>query len=172
MESPEDLLKQSSLSKLEVRQTNYGQGLFTQHYYSPSIIIAEVTGSLIDDPSYSSDYCVDMGGSFSLEIEPPFRYLNHSCEPNCALIVLEEDEDRIPTCEEEVANLYLETIREIEADAQLTIDYGWPADAAIECLCGSSNCRGWVVDEEEIDNLLPENNLDCEMPSSIRQYDN
>ena len=46
--------------------------------------------------------------------------------------------------------MYVVSLRDIEVQEQLTIDYGWPAEAAIECKCGSEQCRGWVVAESEL----------------------
>ena len=51
------------------------------------------------------------------------------------------------------AEIWLETIRPIAANEQLTIDYAWPASGAILCECESDNCRGWIVAEEELDQL-------------------
>lgn len=104
-----------------------------------------VTGEVIDDEHYSSSYCIDLGDTFSLEPGEPFRYLNHSCEPNCCLVYLEEDEPP--------AEIWLETIRPIAAGDQLTIDYAWPANAAIPCGCGARRCRGWIVDPAELKQL-------------------
>ena len=82
-----------------------------------------------------------------MDPEPPFRYLNHSCEPNCALYYWEKKDE---PC------LYVETLRRVEADEELTIDYAWAAESAIPCLCGSANCRGWVVAKEELDQVEAE----------------
>ena len=106
--------------------------------------IAQVEGKRIDDPNYGSDYCVDMGGSMSLEPSPPFRYLNHSCDANCELVVFKGEED----------SLFLVALRDIQPDDPLTIDYEWPADSPIPCGCNSSNCRGWVVAARETKKLV------------------
>ncbi len=50
----------------------------------------------------------------------------------------------------EDAEIWVESIRDILPGEELTIDYAWPADRAMKCLCGSPNCRGWVVDPAEL----------------------
>ena len=37
---------------------------------------------------------------------------------------------------------------------ELTIDYAWPANAAIVCRCGAGTCRGWIVSPEELSDVL------------------
>jgi len=78
----------------------------------------------------------------------PFRYLNHSCQPNCELFSWETD-DSPPH-----VRLCLQSLMPIEPGKELTIDYAWPADAAIPCVCGAAGCRGWIVSQEELVLLL------------------
>jgi hypothetical protein len=110
--------------------------------------IGRIWGDVVADPEYGSDYCIGMTDEVSLEPHAPFRYLNHCCQPNCTLAVV--DADQSESGEPEV---WLESLRAIQSGEQLTIDYAWPADAAIRCLCGSDACRGWVVAEEELGKL-------------------
>lgn len=131
-------------SKVVVQETHVGKGVFARRKFKTDSIIGELTGDLIRDPEYTSSYCVDMGDDVALEPEPPLRFLNHSCDPNCELFVYDDD----------LFRLYLVTLRPIQAGEELTIDYGWPADVAIPCLCGSKHCRGWVVDPEDLPEVL------------------
>jgi hypothetical protein len=48
------------------------------------------------------------------------------------------------------AELWIEAIRDIMPGEELTIDYAWPADRNAKCLCGSPQCRGWIVDPKEL----------------------
>jgi hypothetical protein len=113
--------------------------------------IGLVRGRVIDDPDYVSPYCIDLGGSLSLEPHAPFRFLNHRCEPNCTLqtmaVTYADGSDAPP-------EVHLTATADIPEGAELTIDYQWSADGAIKCLCGSSQCRGWVVALEELPKLL------------------
>lgn len=132
----------------EVGDTPYGLGLFTVEKIKKGALLGRVTGEIFDDPDYQSDYCIDLGQDHSLEPAEPFRFLNHSCEPNCVL-VLEESSSGRPA----KSRVFVETLRKIQPGEQLTIDYGWPADGAIPCGCGTASCRGWIVDIEEADQI-------------------
>lgn len=125
--------------RVVVRETHVGSGVFAKIALKRGQAVGPMRGTIIDDPDYGSSYCLDLGGSLSLEPEPPFRFLNHSCEANCEL-VHDESNHRVE----------VRTLRAIEPGEQLTIDYAWTADAAIRCLCGAKTCRGWVVDSSEL----------------------
>lgn len=130
---------------VRIAATELGQAVFAACRFEAEESIGRVEGMQIDDPEYGSDYCIDLGEGLSLEPGEPFRFLNHSCQPNCELVVVDpEDSD---SGQPEV---WLESRRAIEPGEELTIDYAWPAEAAIPCLCGSERCREWIVAEEEL----------------------
>ncbi|MCL2711424.1 MAG: SET domain-containing protein-lysine N-methyltransferase [Planctomycetaceae bacterium] len=179
-------------SGVQVGQTPYGFGVFAFAFIPGGTPIARVSGNIFHNPDYSSDYCIDAGDGKVLEPAPPFCYLNHSCEPNCELMVYveeeepvevepadedciygstddgapddtveedeneededEEDEDE-ETEDESEPEVWVEAIRDILPNEELTIDYSWPADRAAKCLCGKPQCRGWIVDPAERDQL-------------------
>jgi len=172
-------------SGVRISKTPYGLGVFAFAFIPEGTPIARVSGLVIHDPNYSSDYCIDAGDGKVLEPAPPFCYLNHACEPNCELMVYvaeekaeeseiadddgiygctEEGDDFVPddTIEEEdeeveetevEPEVWVEAIRDIMPNEELTIDYSWPADRAAKCLCGKPQCRGWIVDPAERDQL-------------------
>jgi hypothetical protein len=134
-----------------VGPARHGMGVFALRRYRAEQIVGEVTGRIIDDPTYGSDYCMDLGDGLCLEPEGPFRYVNHSCEPNCLLLLeegFEEDGRRV------LPKMYLQAIRAIRPNEELTIDYAWPADEAVPCECQSQKCRGWIVAATELSLLL------------------
>lgn len=135
---------------IEIEQAAHGRGLFAVDWFEAGDVIGQIHGAIIDDPEYSSDYCIDLGESFSLEPAAPFRYLNHACEPNCVIYLLEADEE---SATGEVPVLLVEATRRICPGEELTIDYAWPADAAIPCGCSSHECRGWIVSADELPQL-------------------
>jgi hypothetical protein len=45
-------------------------------------------------------------------------------------------------------------MRAIRAGEEITYDYGFTAELAEPCLCGTPSCRGWIVDESELPRLL------------------
>lgn len=153
--APEHAIGSRPVSKKKVAQTNWrtilslrattaGKGVFAKRQFRKGQSIGEMTGPIIDDENYDPDYVVDMGELGVLEPKAPFRFLNHCCEPNCELVEWESVGGEKPT-------LHVHALRTVRDKDQLTIDYGWPAEAAIPCLCGSNVCRGWVVDAEQVE---------------------
>jgi uncharacterized protein len=68
------------------------------------------------------------------------RFVNHACEPNCESVI-------------ENRRVFIEALRNIEPDEELTYDYQIqreaddPADvdATFACHCGSADCRGSML---------------------------
>jgi hypothetical protein len=133
-----------------VAETALGRGVFARRRFSSGYVIGEIRGRVIDDPNYSSRYGMDLGGSLTLEPDPPFRFLNHSCEPNCELFQWSSGDDEEDEQDDWSRRMWLAATRRILAGEELTIDYGWPAEAAIPCRCNAPKCRGWVVDAAEL----------------------
>ncbi len=137
----------STMTQVTIAPADYGMGLFAAKNFSTNEQVGWMEGFIIQDSGYSSDYCVDLGDDYCLEPDCSFRYLNHSCEPNCELYLIEETEELGPRLRPRVS---VETLREISVGEQLTIDYGWPAEQAIPCGCGARHCRGWVVSVDQL----------------------
>jgi len=131
---------------VRVGKAKYGKGVYAAKEFCKDDFIGPVAGEVIIDPDYGSDYGIDLG-EHTLEPAAPFRYLNHSCEPNCELVFCEADEDD-PAAG---PRIWIEIIRDISRGEQMTIDYAWPPDAAIRCRCGSDSCRGWIVASEKVE---------------------
>ncbi len=162
---------------IEVLPSTHGRGVFACHRLPNDVIVGEIHGSLIRDPDYGSDYCIDVDEGVVLEPSAPFRFLNHSCQPNCEVFMWEADEngdaDRFPG---KLPRLFLGTTRVVMPGEELTIDYAWPAESAIPCGCGQPTCRGWIVDPDELDEMLdqpepshpvlPRGPTDCAGPNS------
>ena len=66
------------------------------------------------------------------------KYINHSCEPNCDIEIIG---DRI----------FIHTIKDIKKDEEISFNYGFSADDALEhpCKCGAKECAGYIVDSDE-----------------------
>jgi hypothetical protein len=134
-----------------VARARTGLGVFADKTYLSDSIIGEITGTVIDDFDYQSNYCMDMGDSRCLEPAAPFRYVNHSCEPNCHFDWFDVNTALEP---EQRRRVFLLARRDIESGEELTIDYRWPVHMAIPCRCGSDECRGWIVAVENLAELL------------------
>lgn len=132
---------------VRIGQTPHGYGVFATRGYRPGQVIGRVTGRLVEDPEFGSEYCIDVGTDRSLDPAPPFRFLNHSCEPNCELVSEDVEDD----CGKVVGvRVWVEAIRAIDPGEELRIDYAWPADTSIPCGCRSPNCRGWIVAADQV----------------------
>jgi hypothetical protein len=153
----------SPLSVVQVRPAKFGLGVFALKKLRRGQVLGEVRGTVITDPSHTSNYCMDMGNGCTLEPEEPFRYLNHACQPNCELMYYDPATIE-PGQEHLLDKLFVQTKRSIRADEELRIDYAWPADHAIPCGCGSEKCRGWIVCPEEL-HLLTESSEVAVLPS-------
>jgi hypothetical protein len=131
---------------VELRDTAVGLGVFTRQRFHRHQIIGDVCGVICCNEHYDSAYCMEMGPGRALEPEGVFRYLNHSCEPNCELFYYRPD----ATHTEPPDRLWVKALRPIQPGDELTIDYAWPAERAIRCLCGAATCRGWIVARDEL----------------------
>lgn len=136
--------------QVRVGPAPYGLGVFALRPFVVHDYIGPIEGTVIEDPQYESEYCMELGAEAALEPTFPFRYINHSCQPNCELVELANDDRRSPHGE-----LWLEVVAPIAAGDQLTIDYAWPAWAAIPCGCGQLECRGWIVSKADCSKLAP-----------------
>jgi SET domain-containing protein len=70
-------------------------------------------------------------GSKNLLMQPPERYVNHSCEPNT-----------------EVVNNSDVALRDIKTGEEITSDYASTTSVTFRCHCGSKNCRDLIVTNE------------------------
>ncbi|MFM8986721.1 MAG: SET domain-containing protein [Planctomycetia bacterium] len=131
-------------------ETHVGRGVFARRPLRSGMILAEVEGRILVEPPADSSYVMELGSGRLLDPAAPLRFVNHSCDPNCELFYWEEDARNF-----EDDRLWLQTIRPIAAGEELSIDYAWPADAAIACRCRAVNCRGWIVDPAELDQIVP-----------------
>ena len=138
--------------RVKVKRTILGKGVFAKRSFKPDKIVGEICGDIMSS-DFESDYCMHLDRKTVLEPARPFRFLNHNCTPNCELLLWK----RRKGGGKRVRRLWLRTIRRVKKGEQLTIDYAWPADAAIPCLCTSERCRKWIVAEADLPKLLRRN---------------
>ncbi len=149
---------------LRIGKTRVGKGLFATKRIVDGSCIGEIQGEVIDDDDYVSRYSFDLTDGQQLEPDAPFRFVNHSCDPNCAFECfsfpkLSRMADatsgthlvNAPTAQRK---LLLFAICDIAIGQELTIDYNWPAIFAIPCGCRAISCRGWIVTPRDLPQLL------------------
>jgi hypothetical protein len=136
---------------VRVGRSRTGKGVFATRRYRADEMIGEIVGDLIHDSMYGSDYCFRIDEDTCLEPESPFRFVNHSCDPNCEFNWFD-----IVSAAETTARrrVMLFAMGDIKPGDELTIDYNWSAAGAIRCRCGSDSCRGWIVDAAELNKVV------------------
>ncbi len=146
---PPFVAKRTRLDRVRIGSTtNCGEGVFSLALIKGGQAIGRVFGD-VKPSNYRSDYCVEFGNKV-LEPFAPYRFLNHSCEPNCQFIEW-RIEDGLSELSVPIVELWVHALRDIQPDEELTIDYGWDWKSAIPCKCGAPNCRGWICKEEDLD---------------------
>ena len=128
----------------------HGRGVYATQFIPEDTRIIEYTGQRVaweDAPNDEDDpHTFNFGLENGEVIDPEVggneaRWINHCCDPNCEAI---EEDDRI----------FIYAIRDIQPGEELFYDYALELDEPITkelkqefaCHCGSSNCRGTMLD--------------------------
>jgi uncharacterized protein len=130
---------------VRVGHSPHGLGVFSLRRFAADEWLGPIEGRVVDDAHYESDYCMELGEQSALEPDPPFRYVNHSCHPNCELIQRNRTEDA------DHPRLWLQAKTTLAPGEELTIDYAWPAEVATRCHCGCPDCRRWIVARDQLE---------------------
>jgi SET domain-containing protein len=126
-----------------VRSSIDGYGVVATRDFAPGDIIAEVEGVLWREGDPMDDrYSLLMGGGYFLDMVDQTRWINHSCDPN-AEVEVGHDDGRRPWA-------HIVALRAVSAGEEINYDYAFTAEVAEPCRCGSTLCRGFIVDENEL----------------------
>jgi SET domain-containing protein len=123
-----------------------GQGLFAAADIPHDTHIIEYTGEKISTReshrrlAQGNAYIFRLNYRYAIDgeaLENLARYINHSCDPNCA-------SDKI------AGRLWIIAIRDIQAGEELTYNYGYTQEnyQQYPCTCGAKNCCGYILDQE------------------------
>ncbi len=143
------------LDAIKLGDTPYGRGVFASKKIKGGMPIGKIEGEFHPDKKYDSEYAMTFNDG-ALEPEEPYRFVNHSCEPNCELVelvVADQNSGKV------FHELWIYALNDIKRGEQLTLDYAWPYTDAIECQCGSPNCRGWIVAANEVEKVVAKKGL-------------
>ncbi|KAH1005188.1 hypothetical protein HUJ04_006218 [Dendroctonus ponderosae] len=149
-----------------------GEGVFAGDPIAHGSFVCEYAGEIISEKEASIRFklnakhrrmnyifCIDEhfgDNSVKTFIDPTVygnigRYINHSCDPNCSMIIT-RIHDNIP-----VLGIY--ACRDIKTGEELSYDYGISDLSGgvgelepnrTKCLCGSTNCRGFLPYDSKI----------------------
>lgn len=126
-----------------VRSSIHGYGVVATRPFADGEIIAEVDGVLWCDEAPGDDsYCLWMGDGRLLDMVDQTRWINHSCSPNTRIA-----RNPHPDGADRARIVARQGISDGE---ELTYDYAFPRELAVPCHCKSPSCRGFIIDEDEL----------------------
>jgi hypothetical protein len=115
----------------------YGDGVV----YSEDDDFDDTYSLLLNIPEEDEDG--DVEPQLLMDLTDQTRWINHACDPNTEV-------DTSWDAETGTARCWWVALRDIAVGEELTYDYAFSAHLAEPCACGTSKCRGVIVDEDEI----------------------
>lgn len=121
-----------------VGRSAIGRGVFATQHLEPGQPILTFGGPVLTTPQVLAlgpdrVYALQIGSGEYLDLQPPGRYLNHSCDPNAGIA-----DDRV-----------LIALRPIVPGEEVRFDYSTAMREdqwAMECRCGEYLCRRVVLE--------------------------
>jgi SET domain-containing protein len=123
-----------------------GKGLFAGQAIKKDTIISRYMGTKISKAqsaralAHGNAYICYLNDRYDIDgntLQNPPRYINHSCDPNCAL-------------QTTARAIWVVALRDIWAGEELTHQYNYEYDPErytdFPCFCGAKNCVGYIVD--------------------------
>jgi hypothetical protein len=133
-----ELLTIRNISKL-------GRALYALAPLPTGTTIHKGRGILVNTPGM---HTLQLAEDKHLVVADKFRYLSHSCEPNCRILTYNNDFEVV-------------TLRDISANSLLSFNYlttEWEMQAPFHCSCGAPHClktiRGYKHASREVQILL------------------
>ena len=95
-----------------------------------------------------SVYIFELNKKYDIDGSPLYnkaRYINHSCDPNCEVDILEDQ-------------IWISSIKKIKKGEELSYDYGYEFDKSDFkdhiCKCGSKKCIGFIISSDDWNKYL------------------
>lgn len=127
-----------------VSENSIGKAVYSSFDFIPGDLILKGWG---EASPCRSRYTIQVDVDSHIVPEEPFIWLNHSCQPNCGLLISPE-----------LNVIELHAIRPIEKGDELKVDYATfelEIDFMPEmCLCGSETCRGRITGYRDLSEEL------------------
>ena len=126
-----------------------GQGLFAAQDIKKGTRIIQYIGQRISkeetaDRLYQGNqYIFTFNDRYDIDgktLKNTARYINHSCDPNCEILLTQR-------------TIWIVAKRNIQVDEELSYDYGFTAKQ-YRCQCGAKNCCGYILGEEYRQNTI------------------
>ena len=97
----------------------------------------------LNKKSEGSVYIFELNKKYDIDGSPLYnkaRYINHSCEPNCEVEIINNE-------------IWIISIKRIKQGDELNYDYGYPFDkddySDHTCKCGSKRCIGYIISQDD-----------------------
>ena len=125
---------------VEVREGRLGRGVHARAPFMPGELILKGWG---ERTSHRTRHSIQVDFCDHVVINTPIQYLNHSCDPNCGVLL-----------QRGVESLEIHALRSIAPGEELTIDY-----ATFEyeihfmdppCRCEAPLCRGAITGYKDL----------------------
>jgi hypothetical protein len=126
-----------------VRSPIQGYGVVAVKAFAEDDQIAEIegvawrAGDEVDDR-----YSLWIEDGLYFDMVDQTRFINHSCDPNAWVDAGVADDGQVWAT--------IIALRPIAIGEEITYDYAFPPDLAEPCRCGSSNCRGLIIEEDAL----------------------
>lgn len=126
------------MKTFEVRESNLGKGVWALKKLEAGEELCVFSGEPVNfeetlEMGNKESFAFQVGNDLYIFLNAPYRYFNHSCEPNCGI----------------TPDLKLVTIKQIENNEELRWDYStsmmehhW----TMKCKCKKETCRKVVAD--------------------------
>jgi hypothetical protein len=125
---------------VDIRDGRLGKGVHAITDLARGEIVMSAWGTV---SSVRTRHSIQIDTNSHLTVDNEMQFVNHSCEPNCGLMIRDG-----------VNSIELHTLRTIAAGEELTIDYATFEDdirhMTGSCLCGAPACRGQVTGYSEL----------------------
>jgi len=143
------------------RSAIHGNGVFAACDLPAEKSLIQYRGRLLTHEQADDQYdgSLDTGHTFLFTLNDHYvidanfegnaaRWINHSCDPNCQAVTL-ENAGKDPTRD----RVMIETLRPVQAGEELTYDYGITLEVRHTermkriwaCRCGAGNCSGTML---------------------------
>lgn len=126
-----------------VRSAIDGYGVIALQPFAEGDAIAEVDGVTWREGEEVDDrYSLWIDDGIYFDMVDQTRFINHSCDPNAYVDIGVLDDGQ--------AWATVIALRPIAIGEELSYDYAFPPHLAEPCRCGSSKCRGLIMEEEAL----------------------
>jgi len=143
---PSESTNEEGSGGVEVRSSNLGRGVFALRAFDKGQTVLRGWGRSVPSRVRES---IQVDVDVHVIPTAPMLYLNHSCEPNCGLLIDREAEE-----------MQVEALRRIEPGEEVRLDYSTfeyeIAGYDGRCLCGAPSCRGRIIGYKNLPEALRE----------------